>query len=72
MVDRRIVTNEELLHCKPDLVVTEAKMITILEVAIEWDPNVQQSEREKHLKYQPLAVDLANEKYQPLAADLAG
>ena len=41
VVDRRIVTSETLYYCKPDLVVTEARKITILEVAVAWDPSAE-------------------------------
>ncbi len=50
MIDLCVPTNAMITERKPDLLTKERKII-IFEVAISWDPRVQERETEKRAKY---------------------
>ena len=63
LIDQNIPTDRKVANCRPDLVVRliKEKRIIIFEVACAWEPLVKTREREKWLKYQELAADLAKQ-----------
>ena len=65
VVDRPIVTDSEVAHHRPDIVVFQRNKVTLIEVAVAWEPTVSVQEREKRIKYQALAADIAGQ-YDPI------
>ena len=65
VVDRPIVTDGEVAHYRPDIAVFQRNKVTLIEVAVAWDPTVTVREREKRIKYQALAADIAGQ-YDPV------
>ena len=61
VVDVSMPTDRELTSRRPDIVVflKESNQITILEVAVCWEPLLEEREKEKSNKYRELAADLA-------------
>ncbi len=59
LVDLCIPTDRQVKERKPDLVVrmVREKKIAIFEVAVSWDPKVEEREVEKRAKYGDLAAD---------------
>ena len=55
-----IVTDGEVAHYRPDIAVFQRDKVTLIEVAVAWDPTVTEREREKRIKYQALAADIAS------------
>ena len=60
-VDRPIVTEGEVAHYRPDMAVFQRDRVTLIEVAVAWYPIVAEREREKTIKYQGLAADIAGQ-----------
>ena len=62
IVDRPTPTDRATEVNKPDLIVSleQLKRIVVMEVAVAWEPLVQEREKEKETKYQELAADLAH------------
>ena len=62
-VDVSVPTDRELTERRPDLIVYDrsVKRISILEVAVAWEPLIKERELEKRGKYLSLARDLANQ-----------
>ncbi len=60
-VDANVPTERELQACRPDLVLywNDAKVIVVFEVACAFESCLLEREKEKWLKYEPLATDLA-------------
>ena len=60
-VDTNMPTERNVLACRPDHVLywEEKKVIVVFEVACAWEPLVLEREKEKWLKYEPLATDIA-------------
>ena len=60
-VDANVPTERELRACRPDLVLywNEVKVIVVFEVACAFESCLLEREKEKWLKYEPLAADLA-------------
>ena len=65
VVDRPIVTDGEVAHHRPDIVVFQRNKVTLIKVAVAWEPTVTVREREKRIKYQTLAADMASQ-YDPI------
>ena len=63
VVDVSMPTDCELTSRRPDIVVflKERNQITIVEVAVAWEPLLEEREREKSNKYRELAADLATQ-----------
>ena len=61
VVDRPIVTEGEVAHYRPDMAVSQRDKVTLIKVAVAWDPIVAEREREKRIKYQGLAADIAGQ-----------
>ena len=61
VVDVSMPTDRELTSRRQDVVVflKGSNQITILEVAVCWEPLLEVQKKEKSNKYQELAVDLA-------------
>ena len=59
VVDASMPTDRELTSRRPDVVVflKGSNQITILEVAVCWEPLLEEWEKEKSYKYQELAAD---------------
>ena len=47
--DRPIVTDGEVAHHRPDIVVFQRNKVTLIEVAVAWDPTVGVREHEKRI-----------------------
>lgn len=62
-VDQGIPTDRRVEHTRPDLKVTikSKREIVLFEVAVAWEPLVQEREKEKKRKYKDLAADLAKQ-----------
>ena len=61
VVDRPIVTEGEVAHYRTDMAVFQRDRVTLIEVAMAWDPIVAEREREKRIKNQGLAADIAGQ-----------
>ncbi len=63
LVDLTIPTDRQMESRRPDLVVRlkDEKRIIVYEIAVAWDPIVEEREREKRAKYLDLAADLVHQ-----------
>ena len=62
-VDLRSPTIDTVKACRPDVIVRleEQQEMYLFDVACSWEGGVEKREREKYLKYQALAADLARQ-----------
>ena len=61
VVDRPIVNDGEVAHHRPYIVVFQRNKVTLIDVAVAWDPTVTVREHEQRIKYQALVADIAGQ-----------
>ncbi len=63
LIDLTLPTDRQTENRRPDLVVRlgKEKRVIVFEIAVTWDPSVEEREREKRAKYSDLAADLAHQ-----------